>query len=75
MKKYTRIALGASVLALSAGMSASAQEDGETEEFRQKKVVVTGSFISTDTDPFDSASAISNVGPQDFDDSGIFDQL
>ena len=71
MKTQTRIALGASALALLAGAPAIAQDAEDGEELRQKKVVVTGSFIATETDPFDSASPISNVGPEAFADSGI----
>ena len=45
MKYQTRIALGASAIALATGAPAIAQDAEGGEELRQEKVVVTGSFI------------------------------
>ncbi len=45
MKYQTRIALGASAIALATAAPAVAQDADDSEELRQEKVVVTGSFI------------------------------
>ncbi|MEO0982598.1 MAG: TonB-dependent receptor [Pseudomonadota bacterium] len=75
MKFGSKLAFAASAAALVGGgvsIAQDSEQDAADEEPRMmERVVTTGSLIQRDLDPFDSASPISNVGRDSFDESAI----